>query len=176
MWRLTAALPLLALLVTAPSACRMKRKDSVKMSQDDAQLATAVTTADPRTAVQLVRGFHGVENQSWRWTMKNFTVTLRPPSGADKGGARLEMKFVIPEVMYNRVGDQTLSAKVNGVDLGSEKYSKAGEFTYSRDVPASALSGDAVSFDFSVDKGIPPSDQDPRELAVVVTSVGLFRK
>ena len=108
--------------------------------------------------------------------MKNFTVTLRPPAGADKNGARLELKFVIPDVMYNRVGDQTLNAKVNGVDLGPEKYSKAGECTYTRDVPAAALSGEAASFDFSVDKGIPPTDQDPRELSVVVTSVGLFRK
>jgi hypothetical protein len=27
-----------------------------------------------------------------------------------------------------------------------------------------------------VDKGLPPSDQDHRELAIVVTSVGLFPK
>jgi hypothetical protein len=172
--RLAIAIPLLALLIMAPAGCRMKGKGA--KAEDDGRLASVVITNEPRTAVQLVRGFHGVENQSWRWTMKNFTVTLRPPTGATEKGARLELKFVIPDVMYNRVGDMAVTAHVNGFDLGAEKYSKAGEAVYSRDVPASALSGEAVSFDFSVDKGIPPSDQDPRELALVVTSIGLFPK
>jgi hypothetical protein len=174
MRRLTAAIPLLALMAIASAGCRMKKQP--KVAVDDGQLSSVVTASDPRGAVQLVRGFHGVENQSWRWTMKHFTVTLRPPAGAAEKGGRLEFKFVIPDVMYNRVGDMTLSAQVNGVNLGPEKYSKAGEYVYSRDVAASALSGDAVSFDFSVDKGIPPTDADPRELALIATSIGLSAK
>ena len=173
MRRLAIAIPL-ALFVFASAGCRMKTQP--KVAVEDGQMASVVTAADPHTAVQFVRGLHGVENQSWRWTMKNFTVTLRPPTGTAEKGARLEMKFVLPEVMYNRVGDMTVSAQVNGVNLGPEKYSKAGEAVYARDVPASALSGEVVSFDFSVDKGISPTDQDPRELALIVTSIGLSAK
>jgi hypothetical protein len=174
MWRLTAAIALAALMVLAPAGCRKKKVRAGV--EDDGQLVSVVNAGDQRKSMQLVRGFHGVENDSWRWTMKTFTVTLRPPAGSAQNGARLEMKFTIPEVMYNRVGDMTVTAKVNGVDLGPEKYTKVGDVVYARDVPASALGGDAVTFDFSVDKGIPPSDQDLRELAVIFTSVGLSPK
>jgi hypothetical protein len=131
---------------------------------------------DPRAAVQLTRGFHGLENQSWRWTMKDFTATLRPPARAAATGASLQLKFTIPDVMFNRVGPMTISARVNGLDLGPQTYSQTGDFNYTRDVPATALSGDAVSVDFHVDKGLPPSDQDTRELAIIVTAVGLLPK
>lgn len=103
-------------------------------------------------------------------------MTLRPVKGSDTKGAKLELKFVIPEVMFNRVGAMTVDAKANGLDLGSETFSKAGDATYTRDVSPVVLAGDATTFDFSVDKGLPPSEQDPRELAVIVTSVGLLPK
>ena len=47
---------------------------------------------------------------------------------------------------------------------------------YDRDIPAAAFSGDVVSIDFSVDKGLPPTDQDTRELSVIVSTIGLLPK
>ena len=108
--------------------------------------------------------------------MKSFTATLRPPAGAAQKGAVLELKFTIPEVMLNRVGPMTLAARINGIDLGAQTFSSSGDFTYTRDIPATALGSDAVAIDFAVDKGLPPGDTDPRELAVIVTSVGLTSK
>jgi hypothetical protein len=124
----------------------------------------------------LIRGFHSLENDSWRWTMKNFTVTLRPPAGSGQNGAQLELKFAFPDAIFGQVGPMTLDARVKDIDLGPETYSKAGDATYTRDVPASVLAGDAVTFDFSANKGIPPSDKDARELAIIVTTVGLTPK
>lgn len=172
MRRLIAAAPLMFVLA---SGCRMKRAHHAVM-QDDGQLMSVVNAADARGAIQLTRGFHGIEANSWRWTMKNFSVTLRPPSGAAQSGARLQLRFAVPETMFNRVGDMTVAARIDGADLGSQTYSKPGEAVYERDVPASELASDAVSFDFTVDKGLPPSDQDPRELSLVVTSIGLVPK
>ncbi len=175
MRRLMAAAALLALIAIAPG-CRMKRKAKATAAEDDGQPLSVVNVADARAGMQLTRGFWAVENQAWRWTARNFTVTLRPPAGAAQKGARLQMKFSIPEVMYNRVGDMTLDAHVSGLDLGAEKYTKAGDADYEREVPAAALSGNLISIDFSVDKGLPPSDKDARELSVIVTTIGLLPK
>jgi hypothetical protein len=173
---LIAAIALLSVLVLAPTGCRIKKKSRAKTAEDDGQLASIVNVADPRAAVQLIRGFHGLENESWRWTMKNFAVTLRPPANAAQKGASLELKFTLPDVMFNRVGAMTLDARINGVDLGPETYPKAGDFTYSRHVPEMALHADGVTVEFAADKGLPPGDTDPRELAVIVTTVGLLPK
>ncbi len=173
MRRLIWAAALLAFIAIAPG-CRVKKK--AKAVEDDGQPLSVVNVADPRAGMQLTRGFWAVENQSWRWTMKNFTVTLRAPADATQKGARLQMKLAVPEVMYNRVGDMTLDAHVNGLDLGPEKYTKAGDANYEREIPATAFSGDVVSIDFSVDKGLPPSDKDTRELSVIVTTIGLLPK
>ncbi len=173
--KVKCAIALLAVVAIAP-ACRTKKKAHANVTEDDGQLASIVNVADPRATIQLVRGFHAVESDSWRWTMKNFTVTLRPPSGAAQNGARLELKFAIPDVIFDRVGAITLGARVNGVDLGPQTYSKAGEDAYTRDVPASALQGDAATFDFSVNKSLPPSDKDQRELSIIVTTIGLVLK
>jgi len=173
--RITAAFALTAIVAMAP-ACRIKKNTSATVIEDDGQLVSIVNVADPRAAVQLIRGFHGLENDSWRWTMKNFTVALRPPAGAAQSGAHLELKLTIPAVILDRVGPITVTGRVGGAELAPETYSQAGDGAYARDIPASALAGDAVSFDFSVDKAIPPSNKDARELAIIVRTIGLTPK
>jgi hypothetical protein len=174
--RFAFAIAAILLLLLAPG-CRIRKKAThAQAPEDDGQLVSVINMGDPRAAVQLTRGFHALENQSWRWTMKDFTATLRPPARASASGASLQLKFTIPDVMFNRVGPMAVNARVNGLDLGPQTYSQTGDFIYTRDVPATALSGDAVSVDFHVDKGLPPSDQDTRELAIIVTAVGLLPK
>jgi hypothetical protein len=70
----------------------------------------------------------------------------------------------------------SLSASVNGTPLSPESYTLPGEFTYSRDVPANLLAGESAKVDFSLDKTMPPSGSDQRELGVVVSTVGLAPK
>jgi hypothetical protein len=176
MRRLTIASLLLALFVLAPAGCKSRKKARNTATVEDGQLVSVVNTGDPRAAAQLVRGFHAIENDAWRWAMKSFVVSLRRPTGAAQNGARLELKFVYPEVVFKKAGATTISATINGVALPPETYSAAGEGTYARDIPATALTTDPVTIEFSVDKAIPPGDQDLRELAIVVTSVGLLPK
>ncbi|HLW76830.1 MAG TPA: hypothetical protein VKS01_07580 [Bryobacteraceae bacterium] len=166
----------LAAVLLAP-ACRTKRP-RVRVVEEDssAQTAGILNMADPRSASQLVRGFYSVENGAWRWAMKNFAVTLRPPAGAAQLGAKLELKFSIPDVVFKDTGAQTIRAKVNGVELPAQKYASSGDATYTQDVPASALSGDTASVEFTAEKALAPSARDARELAVIVTSVALLPK
>ncbi len=172
MRRLTAAL-LLTLVVIAP-ACRTRKKGS--RAEDDGKPLSVVKVADPRGAVQLIRGFHNVENDAWRWAMKNFTVSLRPPAGSATNGATLELKFTLPDAIFSQLGAMTIHARVAGAALSPETYSKAGDAVYSRDLPPSALQGDTVTVEFFTDKALPPSATDERELSIIVTSIGLLPK
>ena len=52
------------------------------------RMATTVQVADPKMAAQLVSGFHGVENGSWRWTQRQFTVALGRSRGRRPDRAR----------------------------------------------------------------------------------------
>jgi hypothetical protein len=176
MWRLSVAVSVMALLVLAPAGCKRKKKTRAVEDANDGQLVSILNAADPRAAVQLTRGFHSIENDSWRWTAKDFSVTLRRPTGAEQKGATLEVKLTVPDAVFSRVGPQTLSAKVGGFALEPEHFTKAGDYTYTRDVPATALARETVAIDFSVDKAIPPGDQDVRELAIIVSTVGLLPK
>ena len=163
-------------LVLAPAGCKRKKRRPVAVEEEQVGLMTMVHAADTRAAMQLVRGFHSVEQNAWRWTAGAFTVTLKPPAGAAQKGAMLTFKFVVPEVVINKVGPVTLAASVNGTALAPETYSKTGEYTYSRDVPATALTGDAVNVEFKLDKFMPASEQDQRDLGVIMTRVGFEAK
>ncbi len=135
-----------------------------------------VNAADPRTASQLVKGFHTVEQNSWRWTAGDFAVALKPPAGAAQKGATLTLKFVVAEAVLAKLKTMTLSASVNGVQLAPETYTKSGEYTYARDVPATALQQPSVTVEFKLDKFLPASPADQRDLGVIMTLVGFEAK
>jgi hypothetical protein len=167
-------------LAMTSGACKRKRKPQVKVDLTDEsgtqQMLSTLSVADPRGTPQLVKGFFGLEDNQWRWTTSKFAVTLRPPAMAAQKGATLVFKFSIPDPVMAKVKSTTLSATVNGTATAPQTYTKAGEYVYSRDIPASALGGDSVMVEFSLDKFLPPSAADQRELAVIATSIGLEAK
>jgi hypothetical protein len=167
----------LAPLLAAPMGCQRKQPVKVEVVEEDApKLATVVHVADPRATVQLVKGFYELEQGSWRWTASKFAVALRPPRGALERGVTLQLKFAIAEAVLGRVKSMTLKARSGKVDLGAETYSESGEHVYAREVPASILGGEVVLFEFEVDKFLPPGAVEQRELALIVTTVGLELK
>jgi len=101
-------------------------------------------------------------------------ATTLPALGrwADANGATLMLKFVLPDVVVQKLGPVTLSAKIGSTTLTPEKFSTAGEQIYSRPVPAEALKADAVTVEFALDKALPPTGEDIRQLGVIVNMVG----
>lgn len=140
------------------------------------ELSSVVRVADPSAASQLIEGFHGLEQNTWRWTAKNFKVALKPPAGAYRAGASLVLHFIFPEVSLQRLKSITLSAKIDGIALRPESFTAAGDHEYRADVPMQVLKKGAVNVDFMLDKTISPTQADPRELGVIATSVGLETK
>ena len=128
--------------------------------------------SDPSAKVQLTKGFYQLEAAAWRWTAGNFSVTLKTPPGAAQKGATLTLALTVSDTALKQLHSQTLAASVGSTALKSEKYVDAGSHTFTADIPATALTGDTVTIDFSLDNSLPPA-VDKRELGVIVSSVGI---
>ena len=172
-WSLAASIGLL--LVSAP-ACKRKKRSTSPAPEPATVLLSVVNVADPAATDQLARGFFELESNAWRWTAGKFTVFLRPPEGAAERGARLELHFNLPDVIVKRIGPVTVSATLGGRALAPERCAQPGDYVYTRDVDPSVLRSNGVAVDFATDKVLPPTGGDTRELALVVTSIGLVAK
>jgi hypothetical protein len=176
LWNRRAAAAAL-LLALAFLSC--KRRQTVKVEQTDEEgprMSSIVHTGDPKSETQLVSGFYGIEQGAWRWTGKQFSVVLRPPTGAAQKGATLNMQLVVSDATIGKLKTISLSGNAGGATLPPETYTQAGPFTFSRDVPASQLAGEAVKIDFQLDKALPPTGGDQRDLGLIVSSVALEAK
>jgi len=136
-------------------------------------LASAINIGDPNAAVQLVKGFHEIEEHSWRWTMGRFTLIFRSPEGAAPKRTMLTLRGNIPPAVLNKVGVVTLTALLGQDPVGSITLSKPGAFVLEAAVPSAALKNETITFDFVLDKFCPPGTLDPRELGVILTYAGL---
>lgn len=177
MRKLIVLLVALTPLVLTLPGCKRKPPVKVEVVEEQApRLATVIHVADPKATVQLVKGFYELEQNAWRWTAGKFAVALRPPRGGAERGAVLQLKFSVADAVIERVKSMTLKARAGKLDLAPETYTKPGEYLYSRDVPASALTGEVVLFEFEVDKFLPPGAVEQRELALIVSTIGLELK
>jgi hypothetical protein len=165
----------LALILTI-GGCKRQRRAQAAPDEPITGLATVLNTADPRVAPQLLRGFHTIEGNAWRWTTGDFAAVLKPPAGADEKGATLVFRFAIPDTSMRQLQSVTLSASVNGKQLPPETYTAAGEHTYSRDVPAEALKRDTTTVEFTLDKYLHPNGAERRDLGVVASMIGFQAK
>jgi hypothetical protein len=172
-----AAAALLAISLNI--ACTGKHGTSTVVQNDEgepvanAPIVSRLKMSDASAKDQLISGFYALENGVWRWTAGKFSVTLKTPPGASPKGATLTLALTVSDLILKQVHSQTLSVSVGKTVLKSEKYVDAGSHTFTADIPASALTGDTVTVNFSLDHVLPPSANDRRELGVIVTSVGI---
>jgi hypothetical protein len=129
-------------------------------------------TGDPRFAGQL-EGFNQIEAGGWRWTTREFSVTLRAPAGSGQAGARLTLQLFVPEAIIQKLRPVTLTARMGNRIVGSETYTAAGHYTFTRDLEAEWLKAGANRVEFALDKSVKPGPEDSRELGVVVSSASL---
>lgn len=178
LWTRVCPTALVLALAFAPLGC--KRKPAavhVQQTEEEApRMASTVNMGDPRNETQLVNGFYGVEEGAWRWTARQFTVVLRPPFAAGQKGAVLKARLTVPDPVIAKLKTVSLSASIGGHSLSPETYTQPGSYTYTRDVPANLLGGESVKVEFQLDKAMPPSGGDMRELGVVMLSIGLEGK
>jgi hypothetical protein len=162
---------LLLALAFAPLGC--KRKPSGEAAPG---MASTLHMGDPRIDTQLITGFYGIEQNAWRWTGRRFSLALAPPSGAAQKGGTLQLRLTVPPVIVERLKTISLSAAIAGSAFPPETYTQAGDYTYTREVAPALLAGESVRVDFQLDKSMPPSGADLRDLGLVVLSAGLEPK
>jgi hypothetical protein len=126
--------------------------------------------------VQLLKGFHAVEQNAWRWTMGTFSVTLKLPVGAKEKGATLSLKFSLPDAVISHVKSTTLKASVAGKQIGVQTYNASGEYVFTADVPAAMFTSDALTVDFALTQFLPAGTADSRELGLVASTISLEPK
>lgn len=161
-------------IVLAAAGCHRGAKARLGQTDEEpARLVTTVHVADAHASAQLVSGFYAVEQNAWRWTARRFSVLLRAPRGATRKGAVLNLKLTVPDPVIARLQSVTLTASIQGAALGSETWMKPGDYVFSKTVPSSLLAGEAVKVNLELDKAMPPSQTDQRELGIIVSSVGL---
>lgn len=165
-----------ALLAGGAEGCKRKRRVAAVDQEPETGLRSMVHTADPRVQAQLVKGFHEIEQNAWRWTAGTFTATLRPPATSAQKGASLVVQLTLPDAVLARTKSMTLSANINGTAIPGETFTTAGNHTYRKDVPASALAGEAVTVDFSLDRFIKAGELELRELGIIALAIGLEAK
>ena len=166
--------------LTLTGACRGKHSRLAVENEEPAEaaprMAATLKMNDPAAPAQLVKGIYGLEGGAWRWTAGHFSILLRSPLSAAQHGGTLTFGFTVPEVVTQKLGPVALTASVGATRLKSETYAKPGAYTFTADVPAELLTKDSVTVDFALDKSIPASAADQRELGVIATSVGLESK
>jgi hypothetical protein len=86
------------------------------------------------------------------------------------------LNFTLPGVVFSRFKAVTLAASIHKERLSPETYRQPGEAVFTRDVPASLLSGHSVRVDFELDRATPPGNPDTRELGLIAHSVGFEGK
>ena len=155
---------------------RQRRVAVQQTDEESGALSSVLYMADPKAAPQLLKGFHSVEGNAWRWTTGSFAVALKPPRNAAVRGATLRLKFAVPDAVISTTKKLTLSCSVNGTPLQPETYTQAGEYEYVREVDPKLLAADAVNVEFALDKFIPAGTLESRELGVIASSVAFEAK
>jgi hypothetical protein len=166
----------LNLLLTAPFilsiGCKRKRKWATPEPLTEQAFPTAITFSSATSGAQFLTGFYPVED-SWRWTKKDFSVVLGRPAATAGKRTDIALTFNVPDAIIQKLKSITLYASINGHNLSSATYTNPGDYSYVQEVPPASLASEKVSVDFHLDKALPPTAGDPRELGIVVSAVRL---
>jgi hypothetical protein len=168
---LSLTLILIPLLLVG-AGCKRRQKSSGQSQL----LASSIYAGDPNVATHFAKGFYDVEENAWRWTGKEFAVDLSAPLHSDRKGAQLVVKLAVPDPVIQKFSSVQLTASIQGFKLDPQTYTKSGQYTFTRNVPADKLQSDAVRIDFTLDHALPPTESDRRQLGIIVSEVGLIAK
>jgi len=109
-------------------------------------------------------GWHQTEEDSWRWTTKEFGVEVVLPK--DIAAREFALKLVVPETVIEQ-GQITLRCQAAGESAGSITCDRPGAIEFRGRFPPSAQTGTTVCLAFQVESSFEPAG-DGRELGILV--------
>ncbi len=116
-------------------------------------------------------GLYPPEPAGYRWSKREFSARLSLPKSG--GPAELVMRLYIPDSTIQQLGTVTLTTAVNGHPLAPEKWSHAGQYVFRRALNDASGPGSQAEINFSLDRALPPSTSDRRELGIVVQEISI---
>lgn len=138
------------------------------------RLLSRVETADPRAAPQMIEGFYPLEQRLWCWTARKFAVSLAAPPPVAGLPVELDLRFTLPEVIVEKAGAVTITARIGGVEIGSQVYDQAGVgLAFDVEVPGDLLGDEQTVVAFELDKSWIADEKPRRELGIVFLSAAL---
>jgi cephalosporin hydroxylase len=149
----------LSLLLLA-SACQRSNRPEARISE--------VSMADDSYKGRMVRGVIAGQGL-WRWTEPTFALSLDPPS--DTKPVWLEMDFSVPQEQFEKSAAVTVTAKVNGIEVGKQTYPKPERFLFAAKVPAEALRQRPATIEISADHSA--RSPEGQTVGLIAMSVGL---
>lgn len=118
----------------------------------------------------LAHGWYGrgTGEGQWRWTARAFGLNVRGSASRDRG--RLRLGLYVPPVLVETAGAVTLTLSAAGEVLSRRTFSKPGQHVFEARLPAALTAGGGL-LEFELDRWLPPSERDARELGVVVSEI-----
>jgi hypothetical protein len=146
--------------------------NSIKNGASEVQQRHPTLSMNDPAVDQLASGFFDLQPGGWRWSKPDFLVKL---NGPDLPGTPVELSLQVflPEQNIQTLGAITLSAAIDGHALPPETYRQAGQYRFTRPVPADWVSSGLNRLEFHIDKPLGPGPADPRALGIVVSAVSL---
>ncbi len=132
-----------------------------------------LNTGEARSKPQLLSGWHAIEEGSWRWMAREGQAVLLAPQ---QWPVNFELKLFFPSDHMKRAGGPvTVSVLLSGTLFAQETYSRPGVYTLTQPVPPGAVSTAAPKLTIRLNRALPPSDADKRELGAVVQAFGFVK-
>jgi hypothetical protein len=135
---------------------------------------SSFSVGDLRARPQLLSGWYGVEEGSWRWMAREAEVALAPPAD---GPLVFEMQLYLPPGHMARAGGSvTVSILAGGQLLGAHPYTEPGSYSLVEPLPRELVSHPLTKLTIRLNRAVPPGKGDRRELGLVVQRLGLAAK
>jgi 2-polyprenyl-3-methyl-5-hydroxy-6-metoxy-1,4-benzoquinol methylase len=135
--------------------------EPARLDRDERAYCLLESRLCPRYSVKLLKGWHPLERNSFRWTEQRFRIQINRPHLIKF--STLTFNFRVPTE-----SPVTLSAAVNGVSVPPATYASEGDQSYCLPLPHAALDAPEIRIDFTVDRCLPARAFDQRELALLV--------
>lgn len=119
--------------------------------------------------LRLTSGWYEPEQSGWRWTRKEFNLTLT--RDAHQTYRRMSIHVFVPDAVLEQLGAVTLSATVDGSALQPAIFDRPGNHVIHRPVNLSGPTTTEHLFLFSLDKSLNQGRSDQRELGIIVSSI-----
>jgi tRNA (mo5U34)-methyltransferase len=118
--------------------------------------------------LDLLQGWHPVEESGWRWTERQFAARATSRMGVKH--SRIAMRVFAPPLVIQKFGSITLRAKIDDVEVQPLVMRAPGIHEFVRTIPNPS---EVTSMVFHLDHALGPDSGYSRELGIIVASLEL---